>query len=69
MVNKWYSGGSKTDKGKCKAEKEMAFLSRTASNPIDALLWMLLVYHLILSEDSNALIIRATIDVPLYLYC
>jgi len=37
-------------------------------DPIDVSLWMLQVYHLILSKACNASIIKAIIDVPLYLY-
>lgn len=69
---RWINGiwGSEADKGKCKAEKEMAFLQLLLyPDPIDGSLLMLQVYHLILSKDYNALIIKAIIDVPLYLYC
>lgn len=63
-------GVSKADKGNCKAEKEMFFLWLLLyPGLIDASLWMLQVYHLILSKDYNASIIKAIIDVPLYLYC
>lgn len=44
--------GSKADKGNCKAEKEMVFLGLLLHpDRIDASLWMLQVYHLMLSKD------------------
>lgn len=45
-------GGSKADKGNCKAEKEMVFLWLLLHpDPTNAWLWMLQVYHLMLSKD------------------